>query len=128
MFALFTAIGVAWGMMMWRERATIHRIHYLMMGLVFFKSLTVLCEGAMFHMIEVDGSPDGWNIAFYIFNFFRGMLFFTVVVLVGMGWSYMKPFIGDKEKRILLILVPLQVFANIAIIITGGWPLRGHAT
>ncbi|KAF5826810.1 lung seven transmembrane receptor-domain-containing protein [Dunaliella salina] len=29
-----------------------------------------------------------------------------------------KPFLGDKEKRILLVVVPLQVFANIAIVIT----------
>jgi hypothetical protein len=29
-----------------------------------------------------------------------------------------KPFLGDREKRILMVVVPLQVFANIAIIVT----------
>ncbi len=39
----------------------------------------------------------------------RGLLFFTVVVLIGTGWSYMKPFIDDNTKRILMVVVPLQV-------------------
>jgi hypothetical protein len=37
--------------------------------------------------------------------------------LVGTGWSYMKPFMAERERNIILIVVPLQVLANIAIII-----------
>ena len=59
------------------------------------------------------GHPDGWNIAYYIFTFMRGILFFTVVVLVGTGWSYMKPLLAEKEKRILMIVIPLQVLAEV---------------
>ena len=32
-----------------------------------------------------------------------------VVVLVGTGWSYMTPFLRDREKRILMVVIPLQV-------------------
>lgn len=32
-----------------------------------------------------------------------------VVVLLGTGWSYMKPLLNDREKRILMIVIPLQV-------------------
>lgn len=32
-----------------------------------------------------------------------------VVVLIGTGWSYMKPLLNDREKRILMIVIPLQV-------------------
>ena len=31
-----------------------------------------------------------------------------VIVLVGTGWSYMTPFLRDREKRILMIVIPLQ--------------------
>ena len=31
-----------------------------------------------------------------------------VVVLIGTGWSYMTPFLRDREKRILMIVIPLQ--------------------
>lgn len=32
-----------------------------------------------------------------------------VIVLVGTGWSYMTPFLKDREKRILMVVIPLQV-------------------
>ena len=32
-----------------------------------------------------------------------------VIVLVGTGWSYMTPFLRDREKRILMVVIPLQV-------------------
>jgi hypothetical protein len=40
--------------------------------------------------IERTGGAEGWNVAYYIFTTARGLLFFTVVVLIGAGWSYMK--------------------------------------
>lgn len=40
-----------------------------------------------------------------------------MIVLVGTGWSYMKPLLASKEKKILMIVIPLQVFAEVAIIV-----------
>jgi hypothetical protein len=40
--------------------------------------------------VENTGEPEGWNLAYYITTSARGLLFFTVVVLIGAGWSYMK--------------------------------------
>ena len=34
-----------------------------------------------------------------------------MIVLVGTGWSYMTPFLRDREKRILMVVIPLQVKA-----------------
>jgi G protein-coupled receptor 107 len=89
-----------------------------MLTLGVFKALTLLCEAAKYHYVAATGSPDGWNIAYYIFTSFRGLMFFTVVVLIGTGWSYMKPFLGDRERKILMVVIPLQVFANIAIVVS----------
>lgn len=38
-----------------------------------------------------------------------GAMTAQVVVLIGTGWSYMTPFLRDREKRILMIVIPLQV-------------------
>ena len=116
-FILFVVAGVMWSSVVVVARKNAHRIHVFMILLVFFKALTLLSQFGMFHLIRTTGHPDGWNIAFYIFTFMRGVLFFTVVILIGTGWSYMKPLLGDNEKRILLFVIPLQVFAEVAIVI-----------
>eukprot|EP00201_Polytomella_parva_P002302 CAMPEP_0175082742 /NCGR_PEP_ID=MMETSP0052_2-20121109/26936_1 /TAXON_ID=51329 ORGANISM="Polytomella parva, Strain SAG 63-3" /NCGR_SAMPLE_ID=MMETSP0052_2 /ASSEMBLY_ACC=CAM_ASM_000194 /LENGTH=278 /DNA_ID=CAMNT_0016353995 /DNA_START=309 /DNA_END=1145 /DNA_ORIENTATION=+ len=117
-FALFAGCACAWASLIRRHRSKVHEIHILMLVLVVFKALTLLSQALMYHFIERSGRADGWNIAFYVFTFFRGILFFTVVVLIGNGWSYMRPFLGDREKRIIMIVLPLQIIANAAIIIT----------
>ncbi len=109
MFSLFTLATLMWGGYMYTNKQYVHKVHYLMLGLGVFKALTLFSQALMMHYIERTGKADGWNIAYYVFTFFRGVLFFTVVVLIGTGWSYMKPFLGDKEKRIIMIVVPLQV-------------------
>ena len=90
MFALFTTITGVWVAYVWKNREHSQRIHYLMGLLGFFKALTLLSQAIMTEHIEATGHADGWNIAYYIFTFFRGILFFTVIVLIGTGWSYMR--------------------------------------
>ena len=31
------------------------------------------------------------------------MLFFTVAILLAVGWSYMKPFLTRREKNIIVV-------------------------
>lgn len=117
MFLAFCAIGVAWVYMCVKEKQNVHSIHYLMFLLIALRALTLFTQFGMYHFDAVTGDPDGWNIAYYIFTFFRGVMFFTVVVLIGTGWSYLRPFIGEQEKKILVVVIPLQVVANIAIVV-----------
>ncbi|GAB4816676.1 hypothetical protein N2152v2_003722 [Parachlorella kessleri] len=117
MFVLFTSLAGLWGYMCYHAKQNAHKIHWIMLALVILKSLTVLMQGGMYHAIGLTGHPEGWNVAYYIFTFFRGILFFTVVVLISTGWSYMKPFLADREKNIIMVVVPLQVFANVAIVV-----------
>lgn len=44
MFLLFTTLGVLWTLVVVRARADAHKIHFLMIVLVAFKSLTVLSQ------------------------------------------------------------------------------------
>ena len=120
-FFVYAAVGVVWAITLFNSKhsqpGSVQQIHLLMGVLVFFKCLTVLCQSGMYHLIRMKGDPEGWNIAFYIFYSIRGLLLFTVVVLIGTGWSFLKPFLNDREKQVLMIVIPLQVFANIAVVI-----------
>lgn len=141
MAVFYFLAGAIWTAVLYQNRSTVLKIHYLMLSLIVFKCLSTACAAGMYHMKRLTGQPDGWNIAFYIFSFVRGILLFTVIVLIGTGWSFLKPFLSDKEKKarfprtsstrftscltvpfppvlqVIMIVVPLQVLANSADII-----------
>eukprot|EP00850_Spirogloea_muscicola_P010609 SM000063S19999 [mRNA] locus=s63:279058:285573:+ [translate_table: standard] len=118
--AFFIAYTTALGVWLWvchGARESVHRIHILMAVLILVKALTVLSLAGEYSRVKATGVPHGWNIAYYIFSFFRGVMLFTVIVLIGTGWSFLKPFLQDREKKIIMIVIPLQVFANLAYVI-----------
>mmetsp|Transcript_36210 Transcript_36210/g.43686 ORF Transcript_36210/g.43686 Transcript_36210/m.43686 type:complete len:435 (+) Transcript_36210:161-1465(+) len=117
MFVLYSTGFVLWAYNCYQKKTTAQRIHVLMCFLVFAKALTVLAQSGMYHMIRTAGSAEGWNIAYYVFTFLRGVFLFSVIGLIGTGWSFLKPFLADREKKVIMIVIPLQVLANIATII-----------
>jgi hypothetical protein len=102
-----------------RYRATCERIHAVMGALLLFKALKLSCAAEDSWYVERTGTPHGWDVAFYVFGFFKGVLLFTVIVLIGTGWSFLKPFLQDREKNVLMIIIPLQVVENIASAVIG---------
>eukprot|EP00245_Coleochaete_scutata_P015557 TRINITY_DN698_c0_g1_i1.p1 TRINITY_DN698_c0_g1~~TRINITY_DN698_c0_g1_i1.p1 ORF type:complete len:278 (+),score=55.76 TRINITY_DN698_c0_g1_i1:61-894(+) len=116
-FFLYCIAGGFWFYILHKQWATSHRIHLLMAVLLALKALTIAAQAAEYQFVKMTGTPHGWNIVYYVFYFFRGVMLFTVIVLIGTGWSFLKPFLQDKEKKVLVIVIPLQVFANIATII-----------
>ncbi|CAN7037982.1 unnamed protein product [Brassica rapa subsp. trilocularis] len=108
-----------WGYTCYTNKRVVHRIHLLMAGLLLIKSLNLICAAEDKHYVKITGTPHGWDILFYIFQFIRVVLLFTVIILIGTGWSFLKPFLQEKEKNVLMIVIPLQVLANIASIVIG---------
>ncbi|KAL0344585.1 UNVERIFIED_CONTAM: protein CANDIDATE G-PROTEIN COUPLED RECEPTOR 7 [Sesamum radiatum] len=98
---------------------SVHRIHMLMGVLLIMKALNLLCAAEDKHYVKSTGTPHGWDVLFYIFQFIRVVLLFTVIVLIGTGWSFLKPVLQEREKKVLMIVIPLQVLANIASIVIG---------
>ncbi|KAE8661069.1 xylosyltransferase 1-like isoform 1 [Hibiscus syriacus] len=89
-----------------------------MAGLLLFKALNLIYAAEDKHYVKVTGTPHGWDVLFYIFQFIRVVLLFTVIVLIGTGWSFLKLFFQEREK-VLMIVIPLQVLANIASVVIG---------
>ncbi|CAG9465663.1 unnamed protein product [Pedinophyceae sp. YPF-701] len=109
---------VSWVGLCIKQRSDTHKIHHLMTVLGVVKVLTLLTLAGMQFVLARTGHYEGWDIVYYFFNAVRALLFFVVIILIGAGWSYMKPFLADREKRIVMIVIPIQILCNIALIVT----------
>nr|XP_043628189.1 protein CANDIDATE G-PROTEIN COUPLED RECEPTOR 7 [Erigeron canadensis] len=115
-FIYFT-LAFVWIWILYKKRLTVYRIHIFMMVVVILKAVNLVCEGEDKSYIKRTGSAHGWDVLFYIFSFLKGITLFTLIVLIGTGWSFLKPYLQDKEKKVLMIVIPLQVVANIAQVV-----------
>lgn len=88
-----------------------------MLAVLLLKALNLLCETEDKSYIKRSGTPHGWDVLFYIFSFLKGITLFTLIVLIGTGWSFLKPYLQDKEKNVLMIVIPLQVVSNLAQVV-----------
>lgn len=116
-FLAYFSLSVIWVYFLYKKRSTVYHIHYFMLAVLILKSLNLLCEAEDKSYIKRTGSAHGWDVLFYIFSFLKGITLFTLIVLIGTGWSFLKPYLQDKEKKVLMIVIPLQVVANIAQVV-----------
>lgn len=114
---IYFILAGLWIHVLYKKRLTVFRIHFFMLVVVVLKALNLLCEAEDKSYIKKTGSAHGWDVLFYIFSFLKGIILFTLIVLIGTGWSFLKPYLQDKEKKVLMIVIPLQVVANIAQVV-----------
>jgi hypothetical protein len=76
-------------------------------------SLTLLLllrdEAAGRYWLKWTGSSSWWTFLMYIVQFIDGMVMFAVILLIGTGWSFLKPYLHPREKRLLMTVLPMQV-------------------
>lgn len=114
---VYFGLAGVWIHVLYKKRLTAFRIHFFMLLVVILKALNLLCEAEDKSFIKRTGYAHGWDVLFYIFSFLKGIMLFTLIVLIGTGWSFLKPYLHDREKKVLMILIPLQVLANIAQVV-----------
>ncbi|XP_073496838.1 protein GPR107 isoform X2 [Phyllobates terribilis] len=116
--ALFFFIsGLVWVHIL-RKRSDVFKIHWLMAALPFTKSLSLVFHTIDYHYIATQGYPiEGWAVVYYITHLLKGALLFITIALIGTGWAFVKHILSDKDKKIFMIVIPLQVLANVAYII-----------
>ncbi|XP_051149402.1 protein CANDIDATE G-PROTEIN COUPLED RECEPTOR 7-like [Andrographis paniculata] len=114
---IYFLLVLLWIAVLYRKRSTVFTIHFFMLAVLNLKMLNLLCEAEDKSYINRTGSAHGWDILFYIFSFLKGISTFTLIVLIGTGWSFLKPYLQDREKKVLVMVIPLQVVANIAQVV-----------
>ncbi|XP_043971567.1 protein GPR108 isoform X7 [Gambusia affinis] len=118
MAGVFFAAAMLWVYTLMKHRYSVFKIHWLMAALAFTKSTSLVFHSINYHFINIEGHPiEGWAVMYYITHLLKGALLFITLALIGTGWAFVKYILSDKEKKIFMIVIPLQVLANVAYII-----------
>uniref|UniRef100_A0AAY5EWL8 GOST seven transmembrane domain-containing protein n=1 Tax=Electrophorus electricus TaxID=8005 RepID=A0AAY5EWL8_ELEEL len=113
MAAMFLSAAI-----IWTCAYSVFKIHWLMAALAYTKALSLVFHSINYHFINTEGHPiEGWAVMYYITHLLKGALLFITLALIGTGFAFVKYILSDKEKKIFMIVIPLQVLANVAYII-----------
>uniref|UniRef100_A0A2P2KWM8 Uncharacterized protein MANES_02G001900 n=1 Tax=Rhizophora mucronata TaxID=61149 RepID=A0A2P2KWM8_RHIMU len=96
---LYFALAGLWIYVLYKKRLTVFRIHFFMLAVVTLKALNLLCEAEDKSYIKRTGSAHGWDVLFYIFSFLKGITLFTLIVLIGTGWSFFEALLARQRKE-----------------------------
>lgn len=119
-FLCYLVAMAAWVAVCRRRKEHVHRIHNMMLALLVFKTLSLLFEAVRFQAYQkhgLTGHADGWAVVYYVFAFVKGIMRFVVILLIGTGWSLLKPYLSDREKKVVLVVLALQVIDNTAMVV-----------
>lgn len=114
---VFMTLAAIWIFGVLRGAQRVLLLHHLMTGMAFLKMLSVLVLSIDYHYRNITGHPGGWTVAFFVLNGIKGISMFCILALIGTGWQFVKPFLTEKDKNIFLIVIPLQVIDNIALVV-----------
>eukprot|EP00759_Apiculatamorpha_spiralis_P015820 PhF_6_TR22352/c0_g1_i1/m.31659 len=112
---LYIGLFITWCRAIGQNGPFVHKIHFLMGFLLLIKALSLLLDAAKYYTHKKSGVASMWDVLYYVVLTFKGITLFTVILLLGSGWSFLRPFVPDREKKLLLALLPLQVLINISI-------------
>ena len=92
-------------------------------GLCFIRTFSHACLSKINHKMKVFHWRSVDTLACLSVSLIRcfcsyrlkGALMFTCIVLIGTGFFFVKQVLSTKEKRIFMIVIPLQVFLSIKL-------------
>lgn len=118
MSLLFFLSGCFWVFILVKSNHTVFKIHYLMAILVYLKSLSLLFHAINYHFIDANGEHVAtWAILFYLTHLLKGSVLVITIVLIGTGWTFIKHLLSERDKKIFMIVIPLQVLENVIKVI-----------
>ena len=106
-----------WGLLCKGGAEKVHSVHRMMGALLVVKTLTLASQSLRYRAIDQTGSGGGWADAYYVLESLKGVGLFVVILLIGTGWSLVKPYLNGREKKIVLVVLVLQVVDNVALVV-----------
>ncbi len=118
-FALFAGLLATWIYLLLQKsnHTNVHTIHYYMLVLLALKCITLLCESIRYHYIALFGVSEAWSLIYFVFATLKGVFLFIVILLIGTGYSLIKNYLTEQDKRVILVVLVLQVINNVAMVV-----------
>ncbi|OAD71221.1 hypothetical protein PHYBLDRAFT_66495 [Phycomyces blakesleeanus NRRL 1555(-)] len=113
-FLCYLCLSIYWLYLIVQKDTTVFRAHWFMLLLVMSMCFNKALQSAKYYYMKIGLLSNGWRIGFYVFAFIKGFLSILIIVLLASGWIFIKPFLSSKDKRVISVLVPLQILANVA--------------
>ncbi|KAF8565380.1 hypothetical protein P879_08944 [Paragonimus westermani] len=118
MCCLYFMASLFWFLYLHVSKNSKYRIHYLMFAVVLVKAISLAFHGVNYYVIGKHGvHEEGWAVMYYITHIIRGALLFITILLIGAGWAFIKHMLTPRERSVFLIVIPLQILANIATVV-----------
>jgi len=115
---VYLIVGGLWHWILYVSQEGVYKIHYLMLSLMYIKSVSLLFHGVNIYFMQVKGQKEeALAILFYIVYLLKGIVMFLTIVLIGAGWTFVRHILSDRDKKIFVIVIPLQILVNVAHIV-----------
>ncbi|KAF9352340.1 hypothetical protein BGX34_012206 [Mortierella sp. NVP85] len=103
-----------WLYMLMKKDTRVFWPHKLMLVLAVMIGIQKTFQAIKINYMKKGEDAEGWTVMFYIFAFLKGSLSILIITLIASGWMFIKPFLSPKDKKIILVIIPLQILSNIA--------------
>uniref|UniRef100_A0A1I7TJF9 Lung seven transmembrane receptor family protein n=1 Tax=Caenorhabditis tropicalis TaxID=1561998 RepID=A0A1I7TJF9_9PELO len=119
MSILFFALFIYWSHLLCKASSdNIYRVHKFMAVLVLLKSLSLFFLGLNYYFLSKYGmQKEFWAVLYYITHLLKGLFLFGTIILIGTGYTFIKQFLTDRDRKVFMFVLPIQVLDNIVLII-----------
>ena len=70
-----------------------------------------------YNFLHCSSSKGALIDLYQLLRLIKGAVLIVTLTLIGTGWAFIKYVLSEKEKRLFIIVIPIQILVNIAYII-----------
>lgn len=118
-FYIYLCFLSIWIEVYFRNKQYFQKLHLVMGVLLVMTILNLFCKGMDQHDFKVTGTHHEWHVLFYVSQFMRNVLLFTVIMLIGVGWGIWRRVLPEWAIFIWKIVILFQVWAIVSYTVVG---------